>query len=137
MEWRKLVQGGLVNQTVPLASEYGGQFPSSIPIHTPCTNQVTPNVASAYQAAGLQLSTPNGTACSGSGVVPFAGNRIPTSLMNANAAALLAAGIFPSANNGSQFVDCPALHAGLTKHTIVVELQTAIEKNAASQPQSA
>jgi hypothetical protein len=104
MEWRKLVTGGLVNQTVPLASEYGGQFPSSVPIHTPCTNQVTPSVASAYQAAGLQLSTPNGTACSGSGLVPFAGNRIPTSLINSNAAALLAAGIFPSPNNGSSFV---------------------------------
>src|SRR5215469_12478846 len=29
MEWRKLVQGGLVNQTVPLPSEYGGVFPTT------------------------------------------------------------------------------------------------------------
>lgn len=104
MEWRKLVQGGLVNQTVPLASEYGGQFPSSVPIHTPCTGQVTPAVAAAYQAAGLQLSTPSGGSCSGSSTVPFAGNRIPSSLINPTAATLLGAGIFPSPNNGSQFV---------------------------------
>ena len=27
LEWRKLIQGGLVNQPVPAASEYGGVFP--------------------------------------------------------------------------------------------------------------
>ena len=29
MEWRSLVQGGLFNQTVPLASTYGGEFPTA------------------------------------------------------------------------------------------------------------
>lgn len=110
MEWRKLVQGGLSNQTVPPTSEYGGVFPSSFTtsqLHTPCTNQVSSALAAKYAALGLVLSTPaaNGN-CSGSGAIlqPFPGNRIPASLLDPNAQVLLGAGIFPAPNSGAQFV---------------------------------
>jgi len=106
MEWRKLVQGGLVNQTVPLTSEYGGAFPTAI--HTPCSNQVSSAVAGQYAAAGLALSTPGPkgdcTASLGATLVPFPNNAIPTSFLDPNAQALLKAGIFPAPNNGAQFV---------------------------------
>ncbi len=90
MEWRSLIQGGLVNQPVPPTSEYGGIFPASTPITVPST--VSPNAPNGnLAAAGL---TPG---------APFPGNRIPTSLLNPNALALLQAGIFPAANNGAHF----------------------------------
>ena len=41
MEWRKLVQGGVVNQTVPDPSTYGGVFP--FVITDPTTGQPFPN----------------------------------------------------------------------------------------------
>lgn len=114
MEWRKLVQGGLYNQTVPPTSEYGGQFSAGAALtslHTPCTNQVSSGVAAQYAALGLVLSTPDPTkgSCLGgskdSAVLrAFPGNHIPTALLNPNAQALLGAGIFPAANSGSQFI---------------------------------
>jgi len=90
MEWRKLVEGGLTNQTVPLASEYGGQF--NTVIHAPSASQISPALQATYNALGIAPGA------------PFPGNKIPTSLMNSNAQALLAAGIFPAANSGSQFI---------------------------------
>ncbi|HEY3740372.1 MAG TPA: carboxypeptidase-like regulatory domain-containing protein [Bryobacteraceae bacterium] len=90
MEWRKLVQGGLVNTTVPPASEYTGQF--NTPIFVPSAQQVGAGFQAALTGAGL---TPG---------AQFPGNKIPASLINPNAAALLAAGIFPSPNSGTQFV---------------------------------
>ncbi len=103
MEWRKLVQGGLVNQTVPLTSEYGGQF--SAPVQTPCSNQVSPALAAQYAGLGLALSTPdpNTKNCSGPLAVKqfFPNNRLPSSLLDPNAQVLLSAGIFPAPNNGS------------------------------------
>ncbi|MBV9441499.1 MAG: TonB-dependent receptor, partial [Acidobacteriaceae bacterium] len=92
MEWRKFIQGGLVNQTVPLTSEYGGQFPSSTPIHVPSFSQISPALQAQYAALGLT----SGQA--------FPNNQIPASLLNPQAQILLHAGIFPAPNNGSQFV---------------------------------
>ncbi len=90
MEWRKLIQGGVSNQTVPPASEYGGQFNTKILV--PSASQVSPNVLATYSALGL---TPGQS---------FPGNKIPASLLDPNAQALLKTGIFPAANNGNQFV---------------------------------
>jgi len=92
MEWRKLVQGGVVNQTVPPTSEYGGQFPSTVAIHVPSATQLSPALKARYAALGL---TPG---------MAFPGNRIPASLLDPNAQVLLQTGIFPAPNNGLQFV---------------------------------
>ncbi|MGA2599352.1 MAG: carboxypeptidase regulatory-like domain-containing protein [Bryobacteraceae bacterium] len=90
MEWRKLVQGGLVNQTVPLKSEYGGVF--TTPINVPSATQVSPALLSKFTGLGLVPGK------------PFPNNTIPTALLDPNAQALLSAGIFPAPNNGAQFV---------------------------------
>ena len=95
MEWRKLIQGGLVNQTVPPTSEYGGQFSS--PIKIPLASQLNSNLLAQYESLGLTPSTPTQTNY-------FPNNRIPSALLDPNAQVLLGAGIFPSANNGTQFV---------------------------------
>src|SRR5207248_4024114 len=92
MEWRKLIQGGVNNQTVPLTSEYGGQFPSSAIITVPKASQLSPTLLQKFTALGL---TPG---------QPFPGNKIPTSLLDPNAQSLLRAGIFPAATSGTQFV---------------------------------
>jgi hypothetical protein len=90
MEWRKLVQGGVVNQTVPDPATYGGQFNTTIKV--PDANQLSPGLLQQYEALGL---TPG---------APFPSNKIPTSLLDPNAQAILKAGIFPAPNNGTQFV---------------------------------
>ena len=121
MEWRSLIQGGLTNQTVPLASTYGGLFPSSFTnatLHTPCAYQVSPTIQGQLTGAGQTLSTPdtepgskNGTciadptlATPGSNLAAFAGNQIPTTLLDPGAQALLGAGIFPAPTSGAQFI---------------------------------
>jgi hypothetical protein len=108
MEWRRLIQGGVINQTVPATSEYGGVFPSTLSaagLHTPCTNQVSAAVAGEFAAAGQTLSTPDATngACNDTNgntalLQPFTGNTIPASLLSSNAQLLLKAGIFPAPN---------------------------------------
>jgi tetratricopeptide (TPR) repeat protein len=104
----------LSNVTVPPVSAYGGQFDSSLSataLHTPCTNQVSSTIAAQFAAAGQTLSTPDPTtgACSTANgaqaiLKPFANNQIPTSLLDANAQALLKAGIFPAPTSGAQFI---------------------------------
>jgi Carboxypeptidase regulatory-like domain len=94
MEWRSLIQGQTLNQTVPSTAWYGGAFPSSIAI----------NVPSAVAPSLLFANCPGGVAPAG--VVPgnpFPGNAIPACMLDPNAQALLAAGIFPANNsvNGS------------------------------------
>jgi hypothetical protein len=90
MEWRKLIQGGVTNQTVPPTSEYGGQFNTAI--HVPALDQLSPALQAQYAALGLAPGA------------PFPGNRIPASLLDPNAQVLLQAGIFPSQNSGTQFI---------------------------------
>ncbi len=92
MEWRRLVQGGNVNQTVPLPSEYTGAFPSSVSLHVPNASQLAPSQLARFTAAGL---TPGG---------PFTNNTIPGSLLDPNAQLLLKTGIFPAPTSGAQFV---------------------------------
>ena len=108
MEWRRLIQGQILNQTVPLTSTYGGQFPTAFTakdLHTPCAFQISPAVQAELTGAGETLSTPaaDGT-CSGAGLVPFTGNKLPVTLLDQNAQALLNAGIFPAPTSGNQFI---------------------------------
>ena len=133
MEWRSLIQGQVLNQTVPEASTYGGDFAAAVPanskdvngvvipnsgLHVPCANQLSSTLQQAFTKAGLTFSTPaaNGSCSVNTGAtvannptfVAFPNNAIPTSLLNANAQALLTAGgkyggIFPAPNNGAQF----------------------------------
>jgi hypothetical protein len=95
MEWRKLIQGGSLNQTVPRTSTYGGQFTSQVRI--PRTDQLSPEIAGRYAALGLSLSTADQTNY-------FPNNTIPAALLDSNAQALVQAGIFPAPTSGAQFV---------------------------------
>ncbi|MCU1294114.1 MAG: hypothetical protein JWP08_2964, partial [Bryobacterales bacterium] len=109
MEWRKLVQGGLTNQTVPNSSEYGGQFPSSTVIHAPSANQMSPALQAKYAAMGVAPGS------------AFPGNRIPASLLDPNAQALLSAGIFPAANSGTQFIGGNKLPTDLREEIVRID----------------
>src|SRR5580700_3935221 len=120
MEWRKEIDGGLTNQTVPVAATYGGDFSTlgltATQLHVPCSNQLSPALTAAWAAAGittLSTAAPD-NACkndsSGNAtLVAFPGNAIPTTLLSQNAQQLLAVpgakygGIFPAPNgvNGS------------------------------------
>ena len=90
MEWRSLIQGQTLNQTVPSTAWYGGALPSNIPI----------NVPSNVTASFLFGNCPGGVAPSG--VVqgsPFPNNTIPSCMIDPNSSALLQAGIFPANNS--------------------------------------
>jgi hypothetical protein len=100
MEWRRLIQGGLINTTVPLASEYpganGAVFPSNVVVNDPTLAQVP--------AAIQYANCPGGVAPAG--VTPgaqFPNNTIPNCMIDPNSAALLTAGVFPKPTSGSQF----------------------------------
>jgi hypothetical protein len=89
MEWRRLVQGGLTNQAVPLTSEYGGVFPA--------TGADAALITVPTGIANLGANCPGGVLPTN--VVPgkpFPNNTIPTCMLDPNAQALLAAGIFPA-----------------------------------------
>src|SRR6267142_2371508 len=92
MEWRRYVNGGLTNQTVPDPASYGGDFSTNpTVINVPTTAQVRSSV--------LFANCPGGAAPAG--VVqgsPFPGNKIPSCMIAPNATALLNAGIFPKSN---------------------------------------
>jgi len=97
MEWRRLVQGGSNNTSVPDAQMYTGNLSelatlkkNPITLMVPTTAQVAPSVLFAN--------------CSGvpSGIVqgsPFPGNIIPSCMISPNATALLNAGIFPASTS--------------------------------------
>jgi len=92
MEWRRYIQGAGSNQTVPDPATYDGNFSSltSHDIVVPTAAKVAPSV--------LFANCPGGAAPAG--IVqgsPFPGNVIPSCMINQNAAALVSAGIFPSA----------------------------------------
>jgi len=96
MEWRRLIQGQTLNQTVPSTSWYGGALPASLPIIVPTAANVS--------AGFLFRNCPGGVAPAG--VVQgkaFPSNTIPSCMIDPNSAALLQKGIFPANNsvNGS------------------------------------
>ena len=117
MEWRRYIQGGLFNVTTPLASMYpdaggagtGAVLPSTLgngnalQVNDPCDGVVcnTGNIV----PASIQFANCGGVAPAG--VTPgkaFPNNTIPDCMINANATAILKAGIFPTPTNGWQFI---------------------------------
>jgi len=126
MEWRRLIQGQLLNQLVPFTDTYGGDFANHLPadvkdvngvvipnsaLHAPCASQLSPALQAAWIATGQPFSTPDASGgCSVNTGLPvaqnpvFAGlinNAVPSALLDANAQALLTAGgnyggIFPA-----------------------------------------
>jgi hypothetical protein len=101
-EWRKIVSGGTLQQTVPLTSEYGGNFGSKT-IDAPYACAVSSALAAKFQAAGQALSGCTAGQTDKTKIVGFNNNTIPTSLLDANAQAMLKAGIFPAPTSGSAF----------------------------------
>jgi len=102
MEWRRIVQGGVITQAVPLGSEYpdaggpGTGAALATSANVPLASQVAPSV--------LFANCPGGIAPAG--IVqgsPFPNNTIPDCLIAPNASSLLSAGIFPLPTNGSNF----------------------------------
>jgi hypothetical protein len=97
MEWRRLIQGQILNQTVPLSSEYpdaagaGSGATISSAIHAP-TNVVN-----------WGANCPGGVAPVAPGAA-FPNNVIPDCLIDPNARSLLNAGIFPKPTSGTQFI---------------------------------
>ena len=97
MEWRRLIQGQILNQTVPPANEYpdaagagtGATFSSAI--HAPTG------------VVGWGANCPGGVSPVPQGA-PFPGNVIPSCLIAPNATSLLTAGIFPVPTSGTQFI---------------------------------
>jgi hypothetical protein len=78
MEWRRLIQGQTLNQTVPYTDTYGGDFTSHLPadvldktgadnglpiphsgLHVPCANQLSPALQTLFTNAGQTFSTPD------------------------------------------------------------------------------
>jgi carboxypeptidase family protein len=99
MEWRKLIQGGGTNQSVPDTAAYGGNLSGLLtaskpnPIFVPTFTGPTPQVAQSVLFANCPLQAPPPGIVSGA---QFPGNVIPSCMINPNAQALLAAGIFPA-----------------------------------------
>ncbi len=126
MEWRSLIQGQTLNQTVPLTATYGGDFAGNLPadqldaggnpypnsgLHVPCANQISADQQARFNSAGITtFSTPSASgscafdknAASNPTFVPFP--TIPASLLDPNAQSLLQAGIFPAPTSGRQFI---------------------------------
>lgn len=137
MEWRRQVNGGGVNQVVPFADTYGGDLTSAVNFNTakgnnplfnslqaPYVCQVSPAVQSAFAAAGQALSGCTGGAPDSSLAQPFVYNGqqnvINPALIDPNAKALLAAGIFP-APNSSDPSTADLFHGGQNAPTNVKE----------------
>ncbi|HEY4929992.1 MAG TPA: TonB-dependent receptor [Terriglobales bacterium] len=112
MEWRKLVQGGNYNQQVPNPSTYTGNFGSTA-ISVPTVAQVAPSVL----FAGCGGVAPPGIV-QGS---PFPNNTIPACMLNANAQALLGAGIFPRPTNGNQFQGTPSTPTNVREEIVRID----------------
>ena len=121
MEWRKEIDGGSTNVVVPDTATYGGLFAgaTAATLHTPCTNQVSAAIATAFTNAGQTLSTPDSSgACTG--LQPFTGNQIPSTLLDQNAQNLLTYGIFP-ANNSVNSKGQPQFFGGNNSPTTLRE----------------
>src|SRR5438105_3295723 len=106
MECRTLIQGQTLNQTVPVATEYpdanGAGTGAVIPLTKP---NGKPNIITVPTGiANLGANCPGGVPPAGivSGA-PFPNNTIPSCMIDPNAAALLAAKIFPLPTSGNQF----------------------------------
>ena len=122
MEWRSLIQGQTLNQTVPSTAWYSGALPSNLPINVPS------NVSTAYLARSCGGPGPNGLPA---GIVPgspFPNNTIPSCMIDPNSTALLQAGIFP-ANNSVNSKGQPTFLGGNNVPTHVKEEIVRIDHN--------
>jgi hypothetical protein len=113
MEWRNLIQGQVLNQTVPLPTTYGGNFSSAgltlDQLHAPAVCQISAAVTAQFASTKQPLSGCTNGFPDPAKEVPFNNNTIPAGLLDANAQALLAAGgkyggIFPAPNSGNSFI---------------------------------
>jgi carboxypeptidase family protein len=118
MEWRKLINGGATNQTVPDTATYGGNLAGLLTASTPnpifvptfcapgtCTGS-NAQVAQTVLFANCPGQAPPAGIVGGA---QFPGNVIPSCMINPNAAALLNAHIFPApttniANGAGTFI---------------------------------
>jgi hypothetical protein len=133
MEWRGEIDGGLLNQTVPIVATYGGDFVGNLPanlkdpagnvvpfsgLHVPCAFQLSAAQQAAFNSAGItafsqpagdgSCSVPTKTGITDPVYQAFPSSAIPGTLLDGNAQALLFAGgkyggIFPAPTNGTQF----------------------------------
>jgi Carboxypeptidase regulatory-like domain/TonB dependent receptor/TonB-dependent Receptor Plug Domain len=113
MEWRRLIQGQTLNQTVPDTAWYNGDVAGGPAPNVPSAANVSP--------AYLFRNCPGGAAPAG--IVqgsPFPNNTIPSCMIDPNATALLAAGIFP-ANNAVNGSGNPVFQGGNNVPTSVKE----------------
>jgi hypothetical protein len=113
MEWRKLIQGQILNQVVPLPSTYGGNLSAAgltlDQFHAPAVCQVSAAIQAQFASANQPLSGCTNGFPDPAKEVAFNNNSIPASLLDANAQALLTAGgkyggIFPAPNSGNSFI---------------------------------
>ncbi len=109
MEWRKEIDGGTLNQTVPLASEYPDAAGDAV---LPTTYNGKPSIATVPTTVPTSILYAGCGGVAPTGVTPgspFPNNTIPKCMISPNAAALLVAGgkyggIFPAANSGANFL---------------------------------
>jgi hypothetical protein len=99
MEWRRYVQGGLFNVTVPEASEYPTATGAVV------TSAISDPALTAVPASIQFARCPGGVAPAGiTPGSPFPNNTIPACMIDPNATALLTAGIFPKPTSGATFI---------------------------------
>ncbi|HVO58168.1 MAG TPA: TonB-dependent receptor [Dongiaceae bacterium] len=97
MEWRRLIQGGSTNQTVPDPNTFDGDFSAYAPINVP--NYTVPTGSGYVNPNVLFANCPGGVAPAGiASGAQFPGNIIPSCMIQSNGQALLKAGIFPAPN---------------------------------------
>lgn len=114
-EWRRYVQGGVYNQTVPYASEYPNAAGDAV---LPMAINVPSNIAPSI----LFANCPGGVAPTG--IVPgqaFPNNTIPSCMVSADSKALLAAGIFPKPTSDAQFTGTSKSPSTLTEELVRID----------------
>lgn len=130
MEWRRLIQGQILNQTVPLTSTYGGDFAGQAlsldQLHAPFSCLLAPSIQSKWTAAGQALSGCTGGSPDTALEVPLNANALPASLLDPNAQALLHAGgkyggIFPAPTSGTQFIGGNNVPTNLTEEIVRID----------------
>ncbi|HKV26216.1 MAG TPA: carboxypeptidase-like regulatory domain-containing protein [Candidatus Acidoferrum sp.] len=152
MEWRKLIQGGGTNQTVPATATYAGNFTGFVPadaiskpdnapipfsgLHAPCASQLSPALQQLFITAGQAFSTPDAggnctvntkaSVANNPTFVPFNASTLP--FLNANAQLLLKAGVFP-ANNATASNGAPEFRGGANTPTDLREEVVRIDHN--------
>ncbi|HET7890203.1 MAG TPA: carboxypeptidase regulatory-like domain-containing protein [Candidatus Sulfotelmatobacter sp.] len=107
MEWRALIQGQILNQSVPLASWYPTSAGAVLP--TTVGGKPAEIIDPANVPAAIQFANCGGTPAGVTPGQPFPNNTIPSCMISKNAQALLTAGgkyggIFPLPTSGSNFV---------------------------------